>query len=157
MKGEDGSRAPWMVMQTWKERRTGSGKQECPVCLPSYTSSGIQDNCILRQEAGLENRKNFKSTLIPTTSPSSDLRSRIYVKVPRSTVQRALDRCIISVCGTFFLNPSHSETVSKTSHVALSPAPVGPSFFDPTVFCLHSEGLRSDVSSVPKISITVVV
>ena len=157
MKGEDGSRAPWMVMQTWKERRTGAGKKECPVCLPSYTSSGIQDNWILRQEAGLENRKISKSTLISTTSPSSDLRSRIYIKVPRSTVQHELDRYIISVCGMFFSVPT-----VVTSHVAWpniqsdlrssiprSSVPVNPES--------RSEGLRSNVFSVSKISITVVV
>jgi hypothetical protein len=70
MKGEDGSRAPWMVMQTWKERPTGSGKKEYPVCLPSYTS-GIQDNWILRREAGLENRKfsNLLKLIILAASP----------------------------------------------------------------------------------------
>src|ERR1700683_4473599 len=104
------------------------GSRNALCALPSYTSSRIQDNWILRPEAGLENCKNFKSTLIPSTSPSSDLRSRIYVKVPRSTVQHALDRCIISVCGTFF---HHFPTVSRSVACGIIPArPVGLSFFD---------------------------
>ena len=32
-----------MVMQTWKERRTGSGKKECPVCRPYLWDPGEVD------------------------------------------------------------------------------------------------------------------
>jgi len=89
------------------------GSRNALCALPSYTS-GIQKKWIPRREAGLENCKISKSTLILTTSPSSDLCSRIYIKVPWSTVQRALDHRIISVCGMFSLYPQ--SVVS--SHVA---------------------------------------
>ena len=91
--------------------------------------------------------QNFKSTLIPTTSPSSDLRSRIYTKVPRSTVQHELDRYIISVCGMFFSVP----TVSRYVACGLAQHPVGPSFFHPTVFCSRQSGVMFRRPSIQRI------
>jgi hypothetical protein len=112
MKGEDSSRAPWMVMQTWKERCTGRNTLCASPRIPlgsrrsgspggsrprisNFLNFSIYHSrrliALLRHNPVTSPSRHLPHyTVLPTTpAMSSDLHSRIHVKVLWSLAQRS--------------------------------------------------------------------